>query len=148
VTVDFADRAILSEREVIMMQMLHVMTRHPETIRPGDMLLKAKEMMDAGGFRRLPVVHEGRVVGILTERDLREHVGYLESTKVDAAMKTPVVAVDSKASVEGAARLMLANKIGGLPVVDDGKLVGIVTSSDMLRAFLNVVEATQKILER
>ena len=41
---------------------------------------------------------------------------------------------------------MLANKIGGLPVVDDGKLIGIVTSSDMLRAFLNVVEATQKIL--
>jgi CBS domain-containing protein len=40
-----------------------------------------------------------------------------------------------------------ANKIGGLPVVDDGKLVGIVTSSDMLRAFLNVVEATQKILK-
>jgi acetoin utilization protein AcuB len=123
------------------------MTRHPETIGPGDMLLKAKEMMDAGGFRRLPVVHEGRVVGILTERDLREHGGYLKSTKVDAAMKTPVVSVDSKASVEEAARLMLANKIGGLPVVDGGKLIGIVTSSDMLRAFLNVVEATQKILK-
>ena len=43
---------------------------------------------------------------------------------------------------------MLANKIAGLPVVDGGKLIGIVTSSDMLRAFLNVVEATQKILER
>jgi len=131
-----------------MMQMLHVMTRHPETVRPSDMLLKAKEMMDAGGFRRLPVVHEGRVVGILTERDLREHGAYLKSTKVDAAMKTPVVTVDSKMSAEEAARLMLANKIGGLPVVDGGKLIGIVTSSDMLRAFLNVVEATQKILER
>ena len=79
-----------------MMQMLHVMTRHPETIRPSDMLLKAKEMMDAGGFRRLPVVHEGRIVGILTERDLREHVGYLESTKVDAAMKTPVALLNRK----------------------------------------------------
>ena len=128
------------------MQMLHVMTRHPETIRPEDMLLKAKEMMDAGGFRRLPVVHEDRVVGMLTERDLREHGGYLKSTKVDAAMKTPVITVDSNASVEEAARLMLANKIGGLPVVDGGKLVGVVTSSDMLRAFLNVIEATQKIV--
>ena len=131
-----------------MMQMLHVMTRHPETVGPNDMLLKAKEMMDAGGFRRLPVVHEGRVIGILTERDLREHGGYLKSTKVDAAMKAPVITVDSKASVEEAARLMLANKIGGLPVVDGGKLIGIVTSSDMLRAFLSVVEATQKILEQ
>ncbi len=42
---------------------------------------------------------------------------------------------------------MLANKIGGLPVVDDGKLIDIVSSSDVLRAFLNVVEATQKILK-
>jgi acetoin utilization protein AcuB len=130
------------------MQMLHVMTRTPETIRPEDTLLKAKEMMDAGGFRRLPVVHEGRVVGILTERDLREHGGYLKSTKVEAVMKAPVVSVDSKTSVEEAARLMLAKKIGGMPVVDEGKLVGIVTSSDLLRAFLNVLEATNKILER
>jgi acetoin utilization protein AcuB len=130
------------------MQMQHVMTRSPETIRPEDVLLKAKEMMDAGGFRRLPVVREGRVVGILTERDLREHGGYLKSTKVDAVMKTPVVTVDSKDSVEEAARLMLRNKIGGLPVVDGGKLVGIVTSSDLLRAFLDVVEATQKMLQR
>lgn len=130
------------------MQMLHVMTRQAETIRPEDTLLKAKEMMDAGGFRRLPVVQEGRVVGILTERDLREHGGYLKSTKVDAAMKAPVVAVDSKASVEEAARLMLVKKIGGLPIVDGGKLVGIVTTSDLLRAFLNVVEATNKIIER
>jgi acetoin utilization protein AcuB len=130
------------------MQMLHVMTRHPETIRPEDTLSKAKEMMDAGGFRRLPVVHEGQVVGVLTERDLREHGGYLKSTKVDAAMRAPVVSVDSKAAVEEAARLMLAKKIGGLPVIDEGKLVGIVTSSDLLRAFLNVVEAANKIIER
>jgi acetoin utilization protein AcuB len=130
------------------MQMLHVMTRNPERIRPDDTLLKAKEMMEAGGFRRLPVVHEGRVVGILTERDLREHSGYLKSTKVDAVMRAPVITVDSKAQVEDAARLMLQKKIGGLPVVDGDKLVGVVTSSDLLRAFLNVVDATNKIFER
>jgi acetoin utilization protein AcuB len=129
------------------MQMLHVMTRHPETVGLDDVLLKAKELMDAGGFRRLPVIKDGQVVGILTERDLREHSGDLKSTKVDAAMRTPVVTVDSKTSVEQAARLMLANKIGGIPVVDAGKLVGIVTTSDLLRAFLNVVEATLKIIE-
>jgi CBS domain-containing protein len=64
----------------------------------GDTLLKAKEMMDAGGFRRLPVVHEGQVVGILTERDLREHGGYLKSTKVDAIMRAPVVTVGAIAA--------------------------------------------------
>ena len=130
------------------MQMLHVMTKHPETIAPGDLLLKAKEMMDIGKFRRLAVVQDGRVVGILTERDLREHGGYLKSTKVDAAMKTPVVTVDSHTSVEDAARLMLSKKIGGMPVVDAGKLVGIVTTSDMLRALLSVIEETQKSLNR
>jgi len=100
--------------------------------------------MEIGGFRRLTVVLEGRVVGILTERDLREHAGYLDSTKVDAVMKSPVVTVDSKTSVEDAARLMLSRKIGGMPVVDGGKLVGIVTTSDMLRALLSVIEASQR----
>ncbi len=130
------------------MQMLHVMTKHPETIAPDDMLLKAKEMMDSGGFRRLTVVREGHVLGILTERDLREHAGYLKSTKVDAVMKAPVVTVDSQTSIEAAARLMLAKKIGGMPVVDAGKLVGIVTTSDMLRALLSVVETAQKALRQ
>jgi len=126
------------------MQIVHIMTKHPENIGPHDALLKAKEMMDIGGFRRLTVVLEGRVVGILTERDLREHAGYLDSTKADAVMKSPVVTVDSKTSVEDAARLMLSRKIGGMPVVDGGKLVGIVTTSDMLRALLSVIEASQR----
>lgn len=128
------------------MQMLHVMTKHPETIAPGDMLLKAKEMMDIGGFRRLTVVNEGRVVGIITERDLREHSGYLKSTKVDVVMKTPVLTVDSHTWVEDAARMMLGKKIGGMPVVDADKLVGIVTTSDMLRALLSVIDTAQKAL--
>jgi acetoin utilization protein AcuB len=126
--------------------MLHVMTKHPETIGPGDMLLQAKEMMDAGGFRRLTVVDEGRVVGIITERDLREHGGYLKSTKVGIVMKTPVATVGSHTSVEEAARLMLTKKIGGMPVVDGTKLVGIVTTSDMLSALLSVIDTAQKVL--
>jgi acetoin utilization protein AcuB len=128
------------------MQMLHVMTKHPDTIGPGDLLLQAKEMMDAGGFRRLTVVDEGRVIGIITERDLREHGGYLNSTKVDVAMKAPVLTVDSHTSIEEAARMMLAKKIGGMPVVDAGKLVGIVTTSDMLSALLSVIDTAQKAL--
>ena len=126
------------------MQVVHVMTKHPETIAPDEVLLTAKEMMDAGGFRRLAVVHDHRVVGILTERDLRAHGGYLKSTKVDAAMAKRVISVHSTTSVEDAARLMLKHKIGGMPVIDDGKLVGIVTTSDMLHALLSVIEAAQR----
>jgi len=126
------------------MEMIHIMTRHPETIRPEDTLAKAKEMMDVAGFRRLPVVKDGEIVGMLTERNLREHSGYLESTKVNVAMNAPVVSVGPNSTVQEATRLMLRHKIGGLPVVDRGKLVGIVTTIDMLRAFLEVVDSFER----
>jgi acetoin utilization protein AcuB len=129
------------------MEMVHIMTRHPETIHPDDTLAKAKEMMNVAGFRRLPVVKDREVVGMLTERNLREHSGYLESTKVNAAMSSPVVSVGPNSTVQEATRLMLQHKIGGLPVVDGGKLVGIVTTIDMLRAFLEVVETFEKTRE-
>lgn len=126
------------------MEMIHIMTRHPETIHPEDSLAKAKQMMDVGRFRRLPVVKDGVVVGMLTERNLREHGGYLESTKVNAAIRGSVISVAPKTTVQDAARLMLQHKIGGLPVLDGGKLVGIVTSMDLLRAFVQVVETIEK----
>jgi CBS-domain-containing membrane protein len=60
----------------------------PGTIGPRDMMSKAKSFMEAGAFRRLPVLDEGQLVGILTERDLRQYAGYQESTRVNAAMST------------------------------------------------------------
>jgi acetoin utilization protein AcuB len=122
------------------MEMIHIMTKHPETIHPDDTLAKAQEMMDVGGFRRLPAVKDGVVVGMLTERDLRQHRGHLESTKVNATMSTPVLSVTPHSTVQEAARLMLNQKVGGLPVIDRGILVGMVTTTDMIRAFLEVVE--------
>jgi len=126
------------------MEMIHIMTKHPETINPDDTLAKAQEMMDAGGFRRLPVVKDGVIVGMLTERDLRQHRGHLESTKVNATMSTPVLSVGPNSTVQEAARQMLHQKVGGLPVVDKGILVGIVTTTDMIRAFLQVVEGFEE----
>lgn len=130
------------------MQIVNLMTSDPVTIGPHDTLSNAKTIMEAGRFRRVPVVEEGRLVGILTERDLREYTGYLESTRVNAAMRTALVNVSPYDTVEDAARLMLKHKIGGLPILADGKLVGIVTTSDLLRAFLVVVKATQHIMDR
>jgi len=126
------------------MEMIHVMTLHPETIGPADTLAKAKEMMEVGGFRRLPVVKDGALVGMLTERDLRAHAGYMDSTKVSAASHAPVISVHPKSTVQDAARLMMRHKIGGLPVLDGGKLVGIVTSIDLLRAFVEVVDSFER----
>jgi len=128
------------------MQIINLMTSDPVTIRPHDTLSKAKTIMDAGRFSRVPVVDDGRLVGILTERDLREYTGFLESTRVNAAMRTALITVTPYNTVEDAARLMLKHKIGGLPIVADGKLVGIVTTSDLLRAFLLVVAGTSEIM--
>jgi CBS domain-containing protein len=91
-------------------------------------------------------VEDGRLVGILTERDLREYAGYLGTTRVNAAMRTALVTVTPHNTVEDVARLMLKHKIGGLPVVAEGKLVGIVTTSDLLKSFLVVVKATSEIM--
>lgn len=130
------------------MQIVNLMTPDPITISQRDTLSKAKSLMDEGCFRRLPVMDNEQLVGIVTERDLREYTGYLESTRVTAAMRTPLVTLTPYDTVEDAARLMLKHKIGGLPIVDDGTLVGIVTSSDLLKAFLNVVKATSEIVQR
>jgi CBS domain-containing protein len=73
------------------MQIVNLMTPDPIVINPDDTLANAKAVMDDGRFRRLPVVEGGQLVGILTERDIREHVGYLGSTRVNAAMRTELI---------------------------------------------------------
>ncbi len=123
------------------------MTKNPATVTPRDTLAKAKAMMETGGFRRLPVVEGGRLVGIITERDLRQHIGYLDATRVDGAMSPAPMTVPPHSSVQDAARLLLQHKVGGLPVVDNGTLVGIVTTSDLLKALLDVIQATEEILD-
>ena len=130
------------------MQIINLMTPDPITIDQHDKLSKAKAIMTAGNFRRVPVVDGGRLVGILTERDLQKYSGFLESTRVTAAMRTSLITVEPYDAVEDAALLMLKHKIGGLPVVAEGKLVGILTTTDLLKAFLNVVQATNEIVQR
>lgn len=118
------------------------MTHNPVTVGPNDTLDKAAKKMNAGRFRRLPVVEKGDVVGILTDRDLRQNLSHLDRTKINAVMSKPVVTVTPLTTLEHATHLMLQHKIGGLPVVDDrGALVGMITASDMLGAFLSFVGA-------
>jgi acetoin utilization protein AcuB len=119
------------------------MTKNPITIEPDDFLAQALRRMRTGGFRRLPVVDGGKLVGIITERDLRAHQGYLERTKVNGVMAERPSTIDSSATLEEAARIMIQRQIGGLPVIEDGALVGIVTATDALKAFLEMMGATE-----
>src|SRR5213083_1866129 len=110
------------------------MTQNPVTVTPQDTLAMAQEKMAVGRFRRLPVVQDGTLVGILTDRDVRRHVGVQARTRVVAAMTESPFTVSPLTTVEEAAQLMLTHQIGGLPVVEDGKLVGIITTSDVMQA--------------
>jgi acetoin utilization protein AcuB len=106
-------------------------TKNPVTIEPGDTLARADARMKAGGFRRLPVVHEGKLIGILSEYDLRRYLESLYSTLVIAAMTPNPVTVSPYATLEHAVALLKAEEIGALPVVEHGKLIGIVTASNL-----------------
>jgi len=120
------------------------MRKEPVTVGPQNYLATVQKKMEEGGFRRIPVVEGGRLVGIVTDRDIRQHLGYLEKTKVNAAMTEKLVTVLPQTTLEEAAQLLLKHKIGGLPVVEEGQLVGIITTSDILHAFLDVMGASEE----
>ena len=124
------------------------MTKEPIVITADVLLSEAQEKMRRGGFRRLPVVAEGKLVGIITDRDLRAHVGYLERTRVNGVMTEKVRTVSPATTLEEAAQILLKFQISGLPVVDNGRLVGIITTSDVMKAFLDTMGASQPASNR
>jgi acetoin utilization protein AcuB len=117
------------------------MTKHPVTVTRQDTLAVAHEKMLTGHFRHLPVVYEGRVIGMLSDRDLRQYVGAEGQTRVGVAMTENPLTVSPLSTVEEAARLLLQHQISGLPVVEGGTLAGIMTTSDVLQAFLELTGA-------
>lgn len=133
------------------------MSQNPVTITDETSMMKAIHLMKQNRFRRLPVLHENQLVGIVTDRDLKEaspskattldvHELYylLAELHVKDIMTRNPVTVSSEDTVEHAAQLMLENTISGLPVVD-GKdnLVGILTQSDVFRAFMHITGIQQ-----
>lgn len=116
------------------------MTPNPVTVAPKVLLSTAREKMTAGKFRRLPVV-QGVLVGILTDRDLRQYVGVEERTHIEAAMtETPLTGAPTL-TVEEVTQVMRKHQISGLPMLESGQLVGIITTSDILTTFLELTGA-------
>lgn len=133
------------------------MSKDPITINDDTSMMKAIHLMKQNRFRRLPVLHEGQLVGIVSDRDLKEaspskattldvHELYylLSELQVKDIMTRDPVTVSPESTVEHAAQLMLENTISGLPVVDDqGNVVGILTQSDVFRAFMHITGILQ-----
>lgn len=130
------------------MRVRDLMTTAPITVTPSTTVVEAKALMARCHIRHLLVVEDGRLLGILTDRDIRLNLAspatslsvwelnyLLARLTVDQIMTKAVITVDPQADARSAARLMLEHKIGGLPVVDGRRLVGIVTETDLVRAF-------------
>jgi CBS domain-containing protein len=120
------------------------MTRNPIHVRLADTLASARTIMRAEGFKHLPVVETKRVLGVISDRDLRQHAPDLDHILVETAMTADPVTVAPDTSIEQAASLLLLKRIGCLPVVQEGALVGIITATDLLRALLDIVRVHAK----
>jgi acetoin utilization protein AcuB len=112
----------------------HWMTSYPITIMPTEKLPKAVELMQQHKFRSLPVVDDGKLVGIITDRDIRTNLSRLEALEVGRVMTTKVLTVTPHTSVWDAAHLLSEREIGAMPVVEEGVVVGIVSTTDLLKA--------------
>lgn len=126
------------------------MTTDVLSVDPQNSVATAIRLMRTGQLRRLPVVQDGRLVGIVTSGDVRRITGMSSVVRdpsgdnflwqhipVANVMTLDVVTTSPDTLIAEAARLMIERKIGGLPVVEQDKLVGILTTSDLLEALID-----------
>lgn len=133
----------------------NIMTSEVVTVDPDSSIGTAIALMREHGFRRLPVVEEGKLVGIVTDRDLRQATNsplvlrerwysdfLLEAIKVKSCMTRDPITVTPATPIVDAAQRLRQHKIGGLPVVasdDDRRVVGMVTITDMLDCLIHLL---------
>jgi CBS domain-containing protein len=128
------------------MQVKDIMSTNVEVVGRNDDLGMVEELMASKKLRHVPVVEDGELVAIVTQRDLfkaamsstmgygaKAQKAFLHSVRVKEIMTYPVVTVPPETSVGEVADIMTTKGIGCLPVVSDGKLVGMVTKTDLLR---------------
>ena len=131
------------------------MTKDVITVRPHEKIIDAFELMQGRGIRHLPVIDDGEL-RLVTDRDIRlalipsplstpedrmYHLGALE--RVDEIMTTDLITVAPETSIEEAAKLIAKHKIGAVLVVSRGTLVGILTATDILGVFIEMLATIQ-----
>jgi CBS domain-containing protein len=150
------------EEEASMRNVRSVMTRDPVTLSAAATLRDALELMEGGSIRHLPVVEEGRVVGILSDLDLRawrqawldargaegsELAQALLATPVSQRMTTALTCVEADAPLLDAVDGLLERRVGALPVLEGGRLVGIVSVVDVLGAVRDQLDGSAEETE-
>ena len=134
------------------MKVRDVMSVNPLTLSPEDTLMEALQLMRLRKIRRIPIVVGEKLVGLLTEGDLKraepstlsdtqEHfITVMEGTQVSQIMIENLVTTTADTSLLEAARTLKKNKYGALPVLDGEKLIGILTDNDLLGALVTLLE--------
>lgn len=135
------------------MQVRDWMSTDPVTVAVDDTVSHARRLLDTEGVRHLPVIDDMRLVGIISDRDvaireaalreaiLRHEVATLldDERPVEAVMSVDVHTIGVDTPIDEAARTLVSRRINALPVLEDGRLVGIITSTDCLLATLDAV---------
>ena len=117
----------------------------PVTIERTKLIQEADELMKKHSIRHLPVVDGDQLVGFITQTDLRQYFfpSMVEDIPVHDAMTVNPITINANSSIEQAARLIHDYKIGGLPVMDKKMLVGVITASDIVSGFIEVMGLLQ-----
>jgi len=136
-----------------MFTVAEIMTREPYSLGPDDSLASARQMMAEHHIRHIPVLSgDGSLIGLVSQRDvlaaedstvLNEEGGpdsRDQYVAVSSIMTTPVQSVEESAGLRGTAMHLQKNKLGCLPVLNEGQLVGIITDSDFVAIAINLME--------
>jgi acetoin utilization protein AcuB len=141
------------------MTIRELMTGGVITVRRETSVLEARDLMAKEKIRHLPVMAPGgKLVGILTDRDIRlnlpsratslsvQEINHLlTALTVDQVMTRSVITIGPDDPARTAAQLMLDHRIGALPVLDDGHLIGIITETDILRAYVRTTAPVSSV---
>jgi acetoin utilization protein AcuB len=122
------------------------------TVRIDEPIRHVWELVEDKRLRRFPVMSAGKLVGIITDRDLRDAVAssvvltekkyhdfLLDTVKVESIMTPDPRTVSPETDLKEAARTILEMKVGGLPVLDGGKLAGIITETDLIETLVEML---------
>lgn len=141
-----------------MLSVAELMTREPYTLGPDDNLAKAAQLMREHHIRHIPIVSgDGNVIGIVSHRDVlaasdsrlvhedAEHAGKEGYVALSAVMSSPVQSVPESAELRAVAMHLRKHRVGCLPVLRSGKLVGIVSDSDFLEVAIALMEQLEMV---
>ncbi len=139
-----------------MIKVEDMMTRNPHTLLRSNSLADAKHMMESLDIRHIPIVDaDKKLLGVVTQRDIlsaqesslqkTSTASYTDDSPLNEVMHTQVMTVSPQAGLKESAMYMQKHKVGCLPVIEKGELVGIITDSDFVSIAISLLELQEEV---